>query len=293
MTMQRMERFQYRGEDYALAAIEGFDDFHLPEPLRRLPFREPDTSLHRGFVSTFSLNARHQFIVHDIDAWVSPEATLPVINGIAPVFCYCMAEKEESKPPESDQSEEDRSLTEAILEIMRSSADDNVGETKRRTRIFSFPKKIAYYAIDVPLSYTGRILIGRNPLPYLRGGYVPPFYYQEVLELRFTDGYLIGANDVSAEANCIRQSIEAQTGEIRNDPDHRLIAIPIYALSEYSLDLCERWTDRVFVFSANVHEETHVADDAAGIDDADDPEQRETDEGQSPADTGDWGTYWL
>ena len=287
MTMQRHERFLYLGEDYAITAIEDFDHFHLPEPLRRLPFREPATSLHRGFVSTFSLNARHQLIVHSIDAWVSQEASLPVINGIAPVcddgFCDTI-EKEKSEPSESGQSEEDQAFIEAIFGIMESSNDDDDVKTEKRSEFFRFPKRIEYPAIDVPLNYSGRMLIGRDQLPYFRNGFLPPFYYQEVLELRFSGGYLIGAEDVSAEAKRIMQRISAQMEEARNDPEHRSIAIPMYALSEYSLDLDEKWTDRVIIWLSNKDEEELANDE---------PEQREAEENPAPADSGDRITYYF
>lgn len=245
MTMQRMEKFIYCDEVYDLAAIEKSSSFHLPKMLRRIPFREPDTSLHRGFISTFSLDSKLRLVLHSFRAWVQSTADLPLIRGISPVFADELRNTASNAPCVKVDDNERDEFIQAIIDMLFTGDTGKYDVLSASSDTFSYPRAIEYKEIDIPIHYSGRLIIGKNAPPYFAGGYKPPFLYETAVELTFSEGLLCKVQDVSEEAERIKSSISAQREEVK-DPERHIIAIPAYSLSEYDLELTDKWTDKVY-----------------------------------------------
>lgn len=109
------------------------------------------------------------------------------------------------------------------------------------------PLALLYEHIDVPVRYTGRLLLG-NTLRHIciDEGFQPPFAYEKVLELTFEDGVLKKAEDVSAEAARKWERIAAQMEQ--EDRVRTVICDPVCMRNPYDLEYDEKWSDHVFVF---------------------------------------------
>lgn len=65
-----------------------------------------------------------------------------------------------------------------------------------------------YHNINLPLSFTGSLLLGKDFIQelYGHGGFHQDWKFQKVVSLCFTDGVLISARDCSAEIAEIREA---------------------------------------------------------------------------------------
>lgn len=62
-----------------------------------------------------------------------------------------------------------------------------------------------YDGIDVALPYTGRIIVGRDPLPQFQGRtFLSPRSYAVTYELSFSDGTLADVRETSAKRHFVR-----------------------------------------------------------------------------------------
>jgi hypothetical protein len=64
-----------------------------------------------------------------------------------------------------------------------------------------------YQGLDVPVPFTGRLLVGREPVPdqpYLNMGFAPAWVYADVLEIRCVDGEVTDQLDRSNELAAVR-----------------------------------------------------------------------------------------
>jgi hypothetical protein len=69
-----------------------------------------------------------------------------------------------------------------------------------------------YEGVDLPVAFTGRLLIGNgelDDLPYLNMGFWPAWMFPEVYELTLRDGALVTAADCSAALAVVRADILA------------------------------------------------------------------------------------
>lgn len=68
----------------------------------------------------------------------------------------------------------------------------------------------AYYNVDLPIDYTGKILLGYGFLRryYQHMGYQAPHAYQELLMLTFNNGELVLTKDLSEKAADFRKIVE-------------------------------------------------------------------------------------
>lgn len=330
MTMQNMERFEYQGELYDVAAIEGFDAFHLPAVLRSIPFQEPGSNLHRGFITTFSLNERQWLVVRNFHAWADSDFRPPVINGVIPCAEGFLSDAATHLPagrlgdaitavemPDPDPLEEPDFIFDwdndddssqfgslggeddpseanlgfgsldgendlfgaglefgaldgeddpsgANLEFGPLNGESDPSETGVPTEDVPYPEnglfwnsiqEFYYQGIDVPMCYTGRMLIGKGDmsidLGFDYGGYSSPLTYETVLELTFSDGVLQKVTDVSFETKQLRESLRSKLDR-ENDREHHVYSHPVGNHFLYDLEYEYKWTDSTVVFTCPV-----------------------------------------
>jgi hypothetical protein len=87
-----------------------------------------------------------------------------------------------------------------------------------------------YQGLDVPVAFTGRLLIGSGDVddsPYLNMGFWPAWMFAEVRELTFRGGGLVAADDCSAAIAEIRPDMIAEPapGESTEDWIHRTFSL--------------------------------------------------------------------
>jgi hypothetical protein len=79
-----------------------------------------------------------------------------------------------------------------------------------------------YQGLDMPVSFTGRLLVGSGDIPdrpYLNMGFWPAWMYREVRELTLRAGELVTAADCSEALAAVRAEVVArpEPGEPRED----------------------------------------------------------------------------
>ncbi|MBP2478523.1 hypothetical protein JOF53_007395 [Crossiella equi] len=76
-----------------------------------------------------------------------------------------------------------------------------------------------YQRLDLPVSFTGRLLVGRGyaDSPVVNMGFWPAWRYAEVHDLAFRDGVLVSAEDCSAALAEVRANLPA-TGPAPGEP---------------------------------------------------------------------------
>ncbi|MFB7334440.1 hypothetical protein ACFC00_22750 [Streptomyces adustus] len=92
-----------------------------------------------------------------------------------------------------------------------------------------------YRRPDLPMSFTGRLLIGTGDVadsPYLNMGFRPAWMYSDVRELTFRDGRLLTATDHSAELAAVRS--EAAPGPVAGEPTGQWISRTFSLSYDYS-----------------------------------------------------------
>lgn len=92
--------------------------------------------------------------------------------------------------------------------------------------------------VDIPVPYSGFMLVGRECLGFWMEGYAPPMAYQTLLKLTFEDGKLISCEDYSQEAAKKREELSKNL----EDP----LAVPRVSHNMYSLDYADKWDCSVY-----------------------------------------------
>ncbi|GAA2438162.1 hypothetical protein GCM10010191_61650 [Actinomadura vinacea] len=96
------------------------------------------------------------------------------------------------------------------------------------------PRHPAYSGLDVPVPFTGGLLIGRDfdSSYYVHMGYQAGWKYEDLQELIFEDGRLVEAHDRSRTAARMREAAEGPESPDRNDRE----AVRAWIRRSFSLD---------------------------------------------------------
>lgn len=169
MTAQIEDNFRYKNKTFALAGIKGKEPFN-PGKLGFSPVGS-SAACYRGYLCEYSVNTEEKLILSNLYLSLYKTAGPEWIPDIGkPVNGIHPKKKTENSPPFLNN---------------------------------------CYEGIDLPLTFTGGMLLGRGFIRelYIHMGFHPAWKYREVLELNFENGLLVSENDRSAEMEDYRSSI--------------------------------------------------------------------------------------
>lgn len=206
MTAQFGDKYTYRQKSYTVVAIS--DTFPFRPEAYNLEPHCSCTACYRGYWCEYAI-IDDQLVLKNLYIF-NRDGNYPPINGV------------EAAPQE-------------FIECDRSTRI-------RRNRKKALPKLFGhriYKNIDLPISYTGKILLGNGFLNdfYVHMGFQRGWAYQELIEICFEEGILVECYDLSHIAKEKRQSLK-QRGVNPRYPDET--DIPQFVEDSFSLEYSEK-----------------------------------------------------
>ena len=162
MTAQIADEFFYSDKYYSISAIEVSDSFFDIYKLGLEP-HGMSTACYRGYVAYFAIDSRNRLQLTDLSTNNgNGKWEIPSINGVQP----------------------------------------RIIKPDRLWGPYLHHRKLEYTGLQLPLSYSGGILITANFIQdsYIHMGFHSPWNYREVIELVFLDGICINTNKLSEVA---------------------------------------------------------------------------------------------
>lgn len=176
MTAQRGDIYKHNGKEYTLIALSSSLPFdpknYALEPHTR------STACYRGYWCTYAIEDE---ILHLEELYIfNRDGNYPTLNGV-------------------DISEEE--YTEALVIRNR---------VKRTELIPKYAGHRVYKNINLPVSYTGKMLLGKDFIRdyYIHLGFQRYWAYKHLIELVFEDGILVETNDYSDVAKQQRELLK-------------------------------------------------------------------------------------
>ena len=110
---------------------------------------------------------------------------------------------------------------------------------RKKTKMPKHMGHRVYENINIPISYTGKILLGDEFLDeyYVHMGFQRGWAYQRLVELIFENGNLVECNDLSHLAKEQREAIKKQGKDSRYPDDGN---IPQFVTDSFSLDYADK-----------------------------------------------------
>ena len=183
----------YEDGRYAILLVSPYDGLFDPKQFGITP-KMLHTGAYRGFVCYYGV-VDGTLLLSSLEIRAK-DGVYPLINDTPPIF------------PERVMNYLNE-LTSSVPSASSSALDGDLADI-----IKDFECEAYYSGIEMPMSYTGTLRIGQDPdCDYYRGAF-PGFVdwmYRKVLDLKFVEGRLQSATDLSNEMEKIRK--EKSTGK--------------------------------------------------------------------------------
>lgn len=186
MTAQIGDIYKHKNKEYKLVALSAKLPFD-PQEFGMEPHMS-STACYRGYWCKYDVD---EMLILDELYLFNRDGKYPQINGV-----------------EAEQEE--------FIELTMTN-----GKNKSKVKRSKYNHHRAYLNINLPIPYTGKILLGNGFIQdfYIHMGFQRYWAYQELIEFVFEDGILLEANDFSSEAKKAREQLKEKNTNPRRPED--------------------------------------------------------------------------